>query len=185
MGVAAYDLQGQKVFNKSYARLGQAPLVGDIDGDGKVEIIGSYESGGQNSTFIWKTARRVLPNTILWSQNLNNSAHDALVDNTSTLNIQKYTDKTSARVGETITYTIVVTNNDQVAYTNIGVADIVPTGSTYLSGSASDGGNLDNDTVRWTIASLASGQAKTLNFKVTINQQVSPPPKSPSASISL
>jgi uncharacterized repeat protein (TIGR01451 family) len=74
----------------------------------------------------------------------------------------------AAQVGEVITYYLTVTNYGQRIETNISVTDPIPNGAVYVANSASDGGTLNGNTVKWTIASLAPGQSKTVSFQVQV-----------------
>jgi len=58
-------------------------------------------------------------------------------------------DKTTASVGDTVTYTIKVTNNGSVNATGLMITDDWPVGITYVSSSA-DIGTYDNGTTIWT-----------------------------------
>lgn len=87
------------------------------------------------------------------------------------VSLQTAVDKTDALPGEIITYT--------VSYANIGdggAADVqirlpVPAHTTYVAGSASNGGEYETSTgsIRWTITSIARGASGVLTAKVRVN----------------
>ncbi len=75
--------------------------------------------------------------------------------------------------GETITYTIVVSNSNLTApATDVVISDTVPASTTYIVGSIS-GGDVRDDSnppvLSWTVNSLAANNPVTLTFAVTIS----------------
>ncbi|MGL4849378.1 MAG: DUF7507 domain-containing protein, partial [Clostridium sp.] len=56
------------------------------------------------------------------------------------ISINKSTDKTTAAINETITYTVVLTNNGTLPYTNLQFVDTIPNGTTFVSGSVNVNG---------------------------------------------
>jgi uncharacterized repeat protein (TIGR01451 family) len=92
---------------------------------------------------------------------------------TNGLYLHKSTDKGvfgAVVAGETITYYLTVTNYGQETQSDIAVTDNVPSGTTYVNRSASDGGAIDGKTITWNIARLNAGESKTVSFQVTVNQ---------------
>ena len=91
-------------------------------------------------------------------------------------------------VGETLTYTIVLTNRGSASTTNVRLADPIPVNATYLPGSlrytpvggsegtltdaadadAGDFGVTAGNTVSINVGSLAAGQSVRLRFRVTV-----------------
>ncbi len=84
------------------------------------------------------------------------------------LGLTKIVDKSQADVGNTLTYTISVNNAGPDTASSTIVSDTIPTGSTYLSNSATVG-SYNSSTGVWTIGSLASGATATLTLRVTVN----------------
>ena len=71
--------------------------------------------------------------------------------------------------GDTLTYTITYANNtDGVA--TVTVTDTIPTNTTYVEGSASDGGVFADGTITWTIEGVEPGATGTVTFQVTVNE---------------
>jgi uncharacterized repeat protein (TIGR01451 family) len=66
-----------------------------------------------------------------------------------------------------IQYTIQVKNIGQEA-TGLVVTDTIPAGTTYVAGSASAGGQLVGNQVRWEFPVLASGGTRALAFRVVV-----------------
>jgi len=84
------------------------------------------------------------------------------------LAINKMVDKATAAHGDTLTYTVTVTNTGQLAATNITATDVLPAGLTYAA-SADDGSPaVSGQTLTWQIASLPVGatRAYTVTAKI-------------------
>jgi uncharacterized repeat protein (TIGR01451 family) len=77
----------------------------------------------------------------------------------------------TARPGDTLTYTLTYSNQGRGVAQNVVVRDIIPTNTTYVSGSATSGGVYDsiNGTVTWTIGNLDVGDTGSVSFAVTVN----------------
>ncbi len=75
-----------------------------------------------------------------------------------------------AQAGEELTYTIVVENTGDADLTGITIEDAIPNGTTYVSGSADQGGiyHAESNRVEWTVE-IPFGQSVRVNFKVAIS----------------
>jgi uncharacterized repeat protein (TIGR01451 family) len=71
--------------------------------------------------------------------------------------------------GELITYTIHWSNTGDADATAATVTDSIPTGATYVTGSASNGGAKGPGTLTWTGVEMAAGTTGTLTFQVTVD----------------
>ncbi|KUJ33131.1 hypothetical protein AR437_00450 [Christensenella hongkongensis] len=79
--------------------------------------------------------------------------------------------------GDTIAYTITLSNSGDAAAKNVQVRDYVPAGSTLVDTSISDSGTPSNVTVDgtertridWVIPEIAAGTEKTVTFEVTVD----------------
>ena len=82
----------------------------------------------------------------------------------------KTVDKTEAKVGDTLTYTIALTNNGNADGT-VTVTDEVPTGITLVADSITANGsyNEENKTITWTDVKVEAGKTAEVSFKATIN----------------
>ena len=87
------------------------------------------------------------------------------------LKIAKTVDTTTAEPGDTITYTITVTNNTGKDLTDVKVADTLNSHLTLVSATATGDGTYANGV--WSIGSLTNGSSVTLTIKATINEDVS------------
>ncbi|NUN10954.1 MAG: carboxypeptidase regulatory-like domain-containing protein, partial [Ignavibacteriaceae bacterium] len=84
------------------------------------------------------------------------------------LQITKVADDTQVDCGQSVTYTITVTNNGPLAANAITVNDVLPAGLAFVSSSASQGA-YDNNTGVWTVGTLANGGSATLTIGVTVD----------------
>ena len=85
------------------------------------------------------------------------------------IGIAKSADATSgAKQGDTVTYSIVVSNSGTADASDVPVSDVLPDGMAFQN--ASDGGSYDSAsrTVSWTVASLAAGTTKTLTLQAKV-----------------
>ncbi|MDE1467102.1 DUF11 domain-containing protein [Aurantiacibacter sp. D1-12] len=73
-------------------------------------------------------------------------------------------------VGDTVTYTITVTNNGGDDATNVSLTDLLPAGltATVNNGTVSQG-SYDSGTGVWTVGSLANGAFATLTIEGTVD----------------
>ena len=80
----------------------------------------------------------------------------------------KTVDKTEAKVGDTLTYTITLTNNGNADGT-VTVTDEIPAGTTLVEKSITNNGVESNGTITWTDVEVKAGDTVEVSFKVTIN----------------
>jgi uncharacterized repeat protein (TIGR01451 family) len=84
------------------------------------------------------------------------------------LGLTKTVNPTSANSGDTVTYTLTVSNNSAADATNVAVTDQLPNGISYVNSSATLG-NYDNNTGIWSIPALTAGTTATLTLDVTVD----------------
>ncbi len=90
------------------------------------------------------------------------------------LAIAKVVSSSTPNIGDTITFTLTVTNAGPDIATDATVNDVVLPGFTYVPGSIA-GGSSSDDTdptgagLNWTLASVPVGTPVTLSFDVTVN----------------
>lgn len=87
--------------------------------------------------------------------------------------ITKTVDKLTANVGDTLVYTITVSNISLSPVTNIPFTDIIAAGATYVTdsfkvNSAAATPTINGQTLSYTIASIAALGTATIQFQVTI-----------------
>ncbi len=105
--------------------------------------------------------------------------------NTVTTNINlgnltnvKSVDKMYAKVGDTLTYTSVITNTGNITASNIQFLDTLQAELTYISGTVTIGGVLYpslDPTVGFPLSNLAPNQSVTVTFEASINALPVPP----------
>jgi len=90
------------------------------------------------------------------------------------LTIAKVVSDTTPNIGDTITFTLTVSNNGPDIATNATVTDVILPGFSYVVGSISGGTSNDESDptgtgLGWTLASVPVGSPITLTFDVTVN----------------
>ena len=85
------------------------------------------------------------------------------------LAVTKTTSNVTPNVGESITYTITLTNNGTATATGVEVTDTLPDNVSYLSASAASGTTFTPNSTGgvWAVPSIAPGEKLTLTITVT------------------
>ncbi len=91
----------------------------------------------------------------------------AYITDKPVLFISKTASPDPVRVGGTLLYRIHVTNLGQQA-TLLAISDTVPAYTTYITGTASSGGQLVGDSVQWIMPVLNPGESLDLTFQVIV-----------------
>lgn len=84
------------------------------------------------------------------------------------LSITKTVDDATPSVGDTIVYTVTVTNGGPDAATGVAVTDLLPAGLSYVSNVPSQGTYISSTGV-WTVGAIANGASKTLAITATVD----------------
>ncbi|MBD2021176.1 DUF11 domain-containing protein [Leptolyngbya sp. FACHB-36] len=84
------------------------------------------------------------------------------------LRLTKTVDNPGANEGDTVTYTIALTNDGPATATNVTVSDVLPAGLVFVSATPSVG-TFDSATGVWTVPSIANGASVTLQIAATLN----------------
>src|SRR4029077_21264097 len=79
------------------------------------------------------------------------------------LSVRKSVSNPTPNVGDTLTYTVRVTNNGPDGATGVVLSDVLPSGVSYQSSSAT-AGTYDPSTRAWTVGAVASGATQTLTI---------------------
>ncbi len=97
----------------------------------------------------------------------NNSASAIESPRQADLALAKSVSNASPNVGDTITFTVTLTNNGPDPATNAHVTDLLPAGLTFVSDSASQGA-YDSTTGVWTVGTVTVGTPQTLQIQATV-----------------
>ena len=84
------------------------------------------------------------------------------------LELSKTVSDSTPGVGDTITFTVTITNLGPDTATGVSVEDVVPAGYSNIS-NISGGGTLVGSTITWTGISLANGASTNLTFEVDVD----------------
>ena len=91
---------------------------------------------------------------------------------TPDLEVSVVADVATAQPGDTVTYTLTVTNNGHGTARDVAVSDTLPADLTFAS--ASDGGSASGQTVTWpAITTLAEGATATRTVTATVDSDAS------------
>lgn len=82
------------------------------------------------------------------------------------LAITKVADDTTPDEGQTVTYTIEITNNGPDDATNVVATDTVPAGTTFVSASPTED---STSPLAWSLGNLASGDSTSIMVEVTVD----------------
>jgi uncharacterized repeat protein (TIGR01451 family) len=109
----------------------------------------------------------------------NNTASTQLGVRSADLALAKSTSNTSPTVGDTVTFSVTLTNSGPDVATGVGVSDLMSGGLTFLSATPSQG-SFDAATGLWTVGTVTSGTPQTLQIVARV---VSTGPQSNTATI--
>jgi len=85
------------------------------------------------------------------------------------LKLEKSADKSAASLGDTIVYTLTLTNESSQVATNTVVTDQLPYGVSFVSSNPSASYDANDHTVTWTVATLAGSASTTLDITVVFD----------------
>ena len=79
----------------------------------------------------------------------------------------------SVKAGGTVTYSLTLRNNGGTDTDAAGVRDYLPEGTTYVKGSATDGGNYDGTKgcIDWSSLTVPARSSKSVSFAVTVDTE--------------
>ncbi|MDT0539394.1 PKD domain-containing protein [Croceitalea sp. P059] len=83
------------------------------------------------------------------------------------LSLLKSVSPITASVGETVTFTLAISNGGTDNATGVSIADIVPIG--YTIGTINDGGATIGNEITWTGLTVTSGGSTSVSFEATVN----------------
>jgi uncharacterized repeat protein (TIGR01451 family) len=107
---------------------------------------------------------------------------DQVAPPSADLTLSKTVDNPTPTLGDSVTFTIVLTNGGPTDATGILVSDSLPVGLTYVSSTASQG-SYDSESGLWTVGGVANSASAILTITCTVDPavlpQISPRQRSP------
>ncbi len=142
--------------------------------DGRDAILAADQAlyGGANVCAIWAAfAKRGLGANA--SQGSSASVSDGVesfeIPGSCSIGLDKIADVTNAVPGETITYTITATNSTSTAITNLVITDEIPENTSYVTGSADNGGTESGGIMTFPAVSVGPGLTHAVSFSVMVD----------------
>ena len=90
-----------------------------------------------------------------------------------TITLNKSADVSTAKPGDTITYTLTYGNTGPGDATNLVITDTIPANTTLVPGSITGGGTESGGVITWNLGPLLAGQInRTVTFAVTVDAGV-------------
>lgn len=137
-------------------------VVAGAHGSVKLTVKVNADATGSITNSVTITGKDMLGNNVP-------PASDTDIDTipSADLSLNKTIDKQAARVGDSIVFTITISNAGPDTATNVAASDKWPSGLQFVSAQASQGG-YDNTTGIWTVGTLANGATATLRIAATV-----------------
>ncbi|MDE3058800.1 MAG: DUF11 domain-containing protein, partial [Bacteroidota bacterium] len=85
--------------------------------------------------------------------------------------INKTVDKVSAAPGDTLTYSLTISNGSLISSTSTTMVDTIPSNTSFVS--ATGGGTLSGGRITWNLGTLAANANSTVTFKVKASSPLS------------
>lgn len=152
--------------------ISNSPSLGDLDGDGLIEIAAATYDG---YLYVWDTPGLALPERLPWPMARHDLHRTGLYKESSPSFSQssKRTSISNAMFGETVTYTIQLIRTGATLDNPITLTDRVPTGLVYVPGSlSSTAGEVDASgvpTLQWRGAgSLFDHSQVTVTYQTVV-----------------
>ncbi|MGL6105189.1 CshA/CshB family fibrillar adhesin-related protein [Romboutsia sp.] len=111
------------------------------------------------------------PNS-LGGGSINTNTVSTQINNANLGNITKSTDKSYAKCGDIVTYTVTIPNSGSTTALNIVLIDTIPNGTSFISNSVIVNGVTipgSNPSIGVTIPNISPADVATLTFKVQVN----------------
>jgi uncharacterized repeat protein (TIGR01451 family) len=128
-------------------------------------ITSEYQNSRTNKACIYQNTTEIKCETVRYD----------LETPSSHLKIEKTVDKTEVNVGDTVTFTLTVTNNGETPMTNFTVTDTLPTDVKYVNNSQNSNGftfSAAGQTLTWSNynGTLQKGSSLTISFRATVEK---------------
>jgi uncharacterized repeat protein (TIGR01451 family) len=152
--------------------ISNSPALGDLDGDGLIEIAAATYDG---RVYVWDAPGYALPDRLPWPMPRHDLQRTGLYKDTepNLSQSRKHFDPPAARLGDTVTSTIELVNTGATLKDELQITDVIPAGLSYVPGSLHVSTGQVNDSgapiLRWTGA-LSSVNRVTISYNVTVTQ---------------
>jgi uncharacterized repeat protein (TIGR01451 family) len=156
---------------------GSAPSEGNYDASSHTWTVGTIAVGTTQTLTIQAQVTSASPaaNTASISHsdqfdpNLsNNSATTSVTASQADLVLSKIVSNATPNFGDTVTYTITLTNAGPANATSVHVTDVLPFGLGYVTSTASQG-TYTSGSGDWNIGAVANGATATLQIQAKVN----------------
>ncbi|MBO6792303.1 MAG: DUF2341 domain-containing protein [Balneolaceae bacterium] len=131
-------------------------------------INATVNSGETGNTIINSASITKLNETDPELNNNSASVGITVVPESADIAVSKIVDDSTPIEGQSITFTIIATNNGPKSATNLNIIDQIPSGLLYVSSNPSVG-SYNSSTGIWTIGTLANGAQATLVLNVQVD----------------
>ncbi|MFK7981448.1 MAG: M36 family metallopeptidase, partial [Saprospiraceae bacterium] len=154
----------------------QACSPGFVDGRDAILAADRLLYGGDNQCLIWEVfARRGLGYSA--NQGSTSSKSDGIaafdMPPSCTISLVKTADRTTAALGDTVTYTLNAVNQQNNTLDSLVFTDFLPATLAFIS--ASDNGQATNQIVTWPAITLNAGESATRTIVARINSELIEP----------
>lgn len=150
---------------------------GFVDGRDAILLTDQINNSGANQCTIWAAfAKRGLGASANQGSSFSTTDGQAAFDTPilclDELLLTLRADPFSIQAGQVLTYTLVAGNYLSASLTNVVIEDAIPADTTYVPGSASDGGNEAGGVVSWPAVTLDPDQTITRTFQVLVDTTI-------------
>ncbi|MFD2588861.1 gliding motility-associated C-terminal domain-containing protein [Croceitalea marina] len=108
-----------------------------------------------------------LPNNDDGDQSEDDETNATFTLQSSDLSLLKTVSPTTASVGETVTFSLEISNAGTSNASGVAVSDVVPSG--YTIGTVNNGGSVSGNEISWSGLSVTSGSSTTVSFEAVVN----------------
>jgi len=145
--------------------------VGDLEPGGSVDLSFSavVDSTAPDSIFINNYALATNPDSVYSDTTATLIVADSLKPR-PILGLSKSVDIDSAYAGDTLTYSLSVSNTGDTLAAGVNIIDSIPDFTTYIEGSSAAIHYTENNYLSWVIEVIEPGETVDLGFKVFINE---------------
>ena len=98
---------------------------------------------------------------------LNDFSAAVVIPQQSDLRVSKSVDNPQPNVGDTVTFTVTLSNLGNSTATNVTLTDLLPAGLSFVSATPSQG-SYDDGTGIWTVGMVTTAEAETLVLEATV-----------------